>query len=121
MDAYNAFSTSLSSNDQDFQNSSERRHSETKLLIEVMKTVEELESFLFVLESQVDVLKQIMAAYFKIYGGHDTSIGAMAVLDMTCEDIKRITTNVKRLVKNASQLQTAVSDGQSRIWHNLIE
>lgn len=70
--------------------------------------IEELESFLFVVESQMNVVSQMQSAYNEI--GNERSIpqAAYTLLARTMGDLSRITSDVKRLVKSATQIQAAV-------------
>ena len=71
-------------------------------------SIEELESFLFVLESQTNVVSQIQSAYNEIGKERTVSERAFGLLAKTMDDLMRITSDVRRLVKNATQIQTAV-------------
>jgi hypothetical protein len=70
--------------------------------------IEELESFLFVVESQTNVVLQMQSAYNEIGNERPVSQAAHALLARTMDDLSRITSDVKRLVKNATQIQAAV-------------
>ena len=70
--------------------------------------IEELESFMFVVESQMNVVSQMQSAYNEIGSELSVSQAAHSLLARTMADLSRIASDVKRLVKNATQIQAAV-------------
>jgi hypothetical protein len=70
--------------------------------------IEDLESFLFVLESQGNMVSQMLNAYIEMRKERSVSEIAFTLLQKTKDDLLRITTEVTRLVKIAMQIQAAV-------------
>jgi len=71
-------------------------------------TIEELQSFDFVLDSQIKVIRQMQQAYIDMGNSRNISEKALPLLLKTIDDLKRIRSDVERLIKNASQIQAAV-------------
>jgi hypothetical protein len=84
------------------------RHSEMKLLLEIIMTIEELQSFDYVLDSQLKVISQMRQAYIDMDTSQNISERALPLLAKTIDDLKRIKLDVERLIKNATQIQAAV-------------
>ena len=78
------------------------------LLLEIIMTIEELQSFDFVLDSQIKVIIQMRQAYTDMEKSGNISEKAVPLLSKTIDDLKRIKSDVERLVKNATQIQAAV-------------
>jgi hypothetical protein len=71
-------------------------------------TVEELQSFLFVLNSQLSVVSQMRQGYIDIEKERNISTKAIPLLSKTFDDVLRIKKDVERLVESATQIQAAV-------------
>lgn len=108
MDAYSAFSASIANGDDTHVTTVQGRHREIQLLLEIIMTLEELQSFLFVLNSQMDVLSQMRQAYIDIDKIQRISPKALPLLSKTFDDVLRIKKDVERLVESAAQIQAAV-------------
>jgi hypothetical protein len=81
-----------------------------QLLLEIIMTIEELQSFDFVLDSQLKVITQMRQAYTDMDRSRNISEKALPLLLKTTDDLKRIKSDVERLIKNLTQIQAAVSD-----------
>jgi hypothetical protein len=81
-----------------------------QLLLEIIMIIEELQSFDFVLDSQLKVITQMWQAYTDMEKSRNISEKALPLLLKTTDDLKRIKSDVERLIKNATQIQAAVSD-----------
>lgn len=79
-----------------------------RLLLEIIMIIEELQSFDFVLDSQLKVIMQMRYAYLDIEKSRNISEKALPLLAKTVDDLKRIKSDVGRLIKNATQIQAAV-------------
>jgi len=79
-----------------------------RLLLEIIMTIEELQSFDFVLDSQVKVITQMKHAYLDMEKSRNISEKALPLLLKTENDLKRIKSDVERLIKNTTQIQAAV-------------
>lgn len=73
-------------------------------------TIEELQSFDFVLDSQLKVINQMRQAYTDMERSRNISEKALPLLIKTVDDLERIKSDVERLIKNATQIQAAVRD-----------
>jgi hypothetical protein len=78
------------------------------LLLEIIMTIEELQSFDFVLDSQIKVIIQMRQAYTDMEKSRNISEKALPLLSKTVDDLKHIKSDVERLVKNTTQIQAAV-------------
>jgi hypothetical protein len=81
-----------------------------QLLLEIIMTIEELQSFDYVLDSQLKVITQMRQAYTDMEKSRNISEKALPLLLKTTDDLKRIKSDVERLIKNATQIQAAVGD-----------
>lgn len=81
-----------------------------RLLLEIIMTIEELQSFDFVLDSQEKVMTQMKQAYLDMEQNRNTSEKALPLLTKTLNDLRRIKTDVARLIKNTAQIQAAVQN-----------
>ena len=79
-----------------------------QLLLEIIMTIEELQSFDFVLDSQLKVITQMRQAYTDMEKSRNIFEIALPLLLKTIEDLKRVKSDVERLIKNATQIQAAV-------------
>lgn len=110
IDAYASFSAAISNHDDIHHVTSQGRHSETQLLLEIIMTIEELQSFLFVLDGQMNVISQMQKCYMDAGTNQNISEKALPLLSKTLDDVMRIKRDVDRLVKNMTQIQAAVKD-----------
>ena len=79
-----------------------------QLLLEIVMTIEELQSFDFVLDNQLKVITQMRQAYIDVEGSRNIPEKVLPLLLKTIDDLKRIKSDVERLIKNVTQIQVAV-------------
>lgn len=83
---------------------SHERNPDVELLLEIIKVVEDLESFLFVLESQTGAVDKMRS----IGCSDGNSEYIERPLRRASSGLQDVTANIKRLIKNATQVQMAV-------------
>jgi prophage DNA circulation protein len=110
MDAYTSFSASILQGENSQHMTSRGRYSEMQLLLDIIMTIEELQSFLFALNSQLNVISQMQRAYTEIEHARKISSKALPLLVETYDDVVRVKKDVERLITNATQIQAAVND-----------
>lgn len=79
-----------------------------QLLLEIIMTIEELQSFDFVLDCQLQLITQMRQAYADMKDSRTISEKALPLLLKTIDELKRIKSDVERLIKNTTQIQAAV-------------
>ena len=77
-------------------------------MLDVINKIEDLRSFVFVLDSQFTVMEQMQRAYKDIAKDRFLPSEALSIIEKTLKDLTYVKLKIDRLVVNALQIQTAV-------------